>query len=369
MTFEELKSIAANNEKYALDILKGYGIIYAYKKRAGYESPNYYSMLFYNVNNKTLYSCNSSFKLLLDHYIEYEKYDSIESYIGLMKKTTNYMIIRYNNSNKKIDLPEINAIEGTFYNGIGKIVIELHIKFYDKVTNPFANDTFRGYGSNMNSKPCNIERISLYNIEKIPAYAFNECHKLMLFSTDATLIATNALSHCYNLEHVSIDSAKRINGYAFSGCSSLKSLNAASLTHIEICAFMNCQSLISLGAPNLSYIGDEAFKYCLSLSNIGSKNINIVEKYAFTNCKKLERIDLTKCLSIGLLAFNGCDTMRTIYAPECITFDMCYTGNAHNYANMKYYLPKCKILYYCVDTKFTNENIESLNDSCKIFYI
>ena len=145
---------------------------------------------------------------------------------------------------------------------------------------------------------------------------------------NVTRIGANAFDQCHNLERIRFsEGIVSIGDRAFYKCDKLRSVTLPqSLIRIEGHAFYSCSYFGSIEVPNnVVTIGEYAFSWCqhAKYAIIGN-GVTSIGKYAFEKCVELSRVEMgTNVQTINEGAFWHCEALSGILLPSTLT----YIGN------------------------------------------
>lgn len=272
--------------------------------------------------------------------------------------TLNGILIRYNGSSQKINLPEnITGISSDAFKS-NKNITEIVSDYYiDTVSSEAFSDCTALNKVHFNS----VKRIcdyafsgctSLYDIclsndvEFIGSSCFENTKWLDDFKEDFAVAGNILISYKGNGGFVQIpdgiagiadafysdssvetvvipDSVKYIGEYAFESCSELRCvIFGDQLETIGNEAFYDCGKITTLFLPNtLKKIDDSAFEHCSSLSLIClPEGLETIGSYSFTSCSSLETVILPNSLrAVGNNAFINCTELKNVFSNSRLT--------------------------------------------------
>lgn len=148
-------------------------------------------------------------------------------------------------------------------------------------------------------------------LEKIGAYAFNDCRQLKCLRIPHTVksIGLGAFDRCRQLVEVELsEGLEQIESQAFSGCSSLKRIKIPSTVKVIASrAFFDCQQLAEVELrEGLERIESRAFALCESLTSMKiPSSVVMIDHRAFNDCAQLT-------------ALNFCEGIERVVSDEPI---------------------------------------------------
>ena len=169
------------------------------------------------------------------------------------------------------------------------------------------------------------------SVEKIPAYAFADCTGLTEINWNAVSVADfNSSSNVfYNAgtagDGIAVtfgESVEKIPAYAFEDCTGLTSVTiGAGVTSIGDYAFSGCTAEIVWGDdPVITEIGDFAFAGYKGTSIVIPDGVTSIGGSAFGLCTSLTSITIPDSVtSIGDFAFAWCTSLTSITIPDSVT--------------------------------------------------
>lgn len=348
MTYEELIQLSPNE---ILRFLKNNNVIYRHRKYG-----DFLHVLYKNIYGVLSMSNIDPIDIVKEYSNELLKYDHVETYFNndSFKLTDyNYMLLV---NNKKIYLPEITNIIGRGdLRGFNDIV-EMNIRFKNNVECiPFGTKF-----------PSKLEKLRLFNINKISDRLFRRHAFLEVFESDAITIGANSFYHCDKLNIVDIPNALYIDDEAFHFCKVLDKCNMPKVLTIKNNAFDYCYKLSYLNAYNVNTIGNKAFSNCISITEIDCPKCIDLGSGAFAHCKSITSVNLPSLCVINNSTFYGCYKLENINIPNVVhiesnAFDVCAALKTF-IANNCISCPSA-IFYKCDNLRNITMNM------CKIFNI
>ncbi len=140
--------------------------------------------------------------------------------------------------------------------------------------------------------PKTLERVTVTDIQTVPACAFNNCNMLKevtLGGTEQT-IGASAFSSCSNLTTINgIENLVNISNYAFNDCKLLTTFPEKPLEKVGAYSFFNCSNLSEIQfSEKLETIGEKAFENVKLTSVTVPDSVQSIGNGAFKGCPLTE---------------------------------------------------------------------------------
>ena len=149
----------------------------------------------------------------------------------------------------------------------------------------------------------------------------------VVFPSNITEIAQNAFRYCQQLQTVDLKNIEKLNAYAFNQCTALTTaVNTESIKSIGNYGFCNTDMTGEYEFPSVTLLGSYSFRNCTHLTRITiGPNCATCGIYVFTNCINLDHI---YCYASACPAKSGTGTIFGVYSSDGAPGSNC-TGEGH----------------------------------------
>ena len=160
-------------------------------------------------------------------------------------------------------------------------------------------------------------------VKVIGAYAFSGARLKKIEVPNSVVRIWIGAFQNNDFKTISLTNVRKIDAHAFENCRYLKNITLSKkLTYIGVGAFRDCRSLTKIELPkSLKKIKGSAFENCIKLKSISiPKGVTEICPKTFYKCKALKNVELPNGLvRIGGSAFRGCDNLTKIVIPRSAT--------------------------------------------------